>query len=114
MLLEGLKDQTTMRMSQLAESVGTTPPTVTKLIRDLEDKGLITKSPDQEDGRASIISLTDRGREVAASIFHARQESLRRSSPTGAWTTWRGSTRCSSDSGLTCAACLILSTPGLT
>ncbi len=77
MIIEGLKDQASLRMSQLAESVGTTPPTVTKLIRDLENKGLITKSPDQEDGRASIISLTVKGHEVAESIRHARQASLR-------------------------------------
>lgn len=76
MILEGLQDNSTIRMSQLAESVGTTPPTVTKLVRDLESKGLITKSPDDQDGRASIISLTDEGRKVAESIFRARIEGL--------------------------------------
>ena len=77
MILEGLKDNATLRMSQLAESVGTTPPTVTKLVRDLENKGLVTQALDEQDGRASILALTDKGREVAESIRHARQESLR-------------------------------------
>ena len=76
MILEGMKDNGTLRMSQLAESVGTTPPTVTKLVKDLEEKGLVTRTPDDQDGRASILSLTDKGRQVAESIGKARLEGL--------------------------------------
>jgi DNA-binding MarR family transcriptional regulator len=72
LILEGMKDNPTMRMSQLAEYVGTTPPTVTKLVRDLESKGLVDKTPDELDGRASIINLTDAGHQVAESIIRAR------------------------------------------
>jgi DNA-binding MarR family transcriptional regulator len=76
MILEGVKDNATLRMSQLADSVGTTPPTVTKLVKDLEDRGLITRTPDEQDGRASILSLTEKGRQVAESIRQARLEGL--------------------------------------
>jgi DNA-binding MarR family transcriptional regulator len=76
MILEGVKDNATLRMSQLAESVGTTPPTVTKLVKDLEERGLITRTPDEQDGRASILSLTEKGRQVAESIGQARLEGL--------------------------------------
>lgn len=76
MILEGLKDDVTMRMSQLAESVGTTPPTVTKLVRDLEERGLVTRASDEQDGRASILRLTARGQEVLEAIGQARLESL--------------------------------------
>jgi DNA-binding MarR family transcriptional regulator len=77
MILEGMKDNPTMRMSQLAEYVGTTPPTVTKLVRELEHRGLIARRPDAGDGRASILSLTEKGRQVAEEIWHARLEGLR-------------------------------------
>jgi len=78
MLLEGMNENDGLRMSQLAEYVGTTPPTVTKIVRELEDRGLVTRRPDDDDGRASILSLTDKGRQVAESIGHARLEDLGR------------------------------------
>jgi DNA-binding MarR family transcriptional regulator len=76
MILEGVKDNATLRMSQLAASVGTTPPTVTKLVKDLEERGLLTRTPDDQDGRASILSLTEEGRKVAESIRRARLHEL--------------------------------------
>ncbi len=76
MILEGLKDDAPLRMSQLAESVGTTPPTVTKLVKDLEEKGLVARVSDEQDGRASILSLTTKGQEVAEAIGQARLQSL--------------------------------------
>jgi DNA-binding MarR family transcriptional regulator len=77
LILEGMKDNDNLRMSQLAEYVGTTPPTVTKLVRELENRGLITRRPDADDGRASILSLTGEGRRVAERIGRARLEGLR-------------------------------------
>jgi DNA-binding MarR family transcriptional regulator len=76
LILEGVKDTATVRMSQLAASVGTTPPTVTKLVKDLEERGLITRTPDEQDGRASILSLTEKGGQVAEAIFRARLQDL--------------------------------------
>jgi DNA-binding MarR family transcriptional regulator len=76
MILEGLRDSATLRMSQLAESVGTTPPTVTKLVRDLENKGLVTRALDEQDGRASILALTEKGRQTLEAIIQARLEGL--------------------------------------
>jgi DNA-binding MarR family transcriptional regulator len=77
MILEGMKDNVRVRMSELAKLVGTTPPTVTKLIKDLEGKGLIDRTPDEQDGRASIVSLTEEGRRIAEAITGARLEALR-------------------------------------
>jgi DNA-binding MarR family transcriptional regulator len=77
LILEGVKDNATLRMSQLAESVGTTPPTVSKLVRELEERGLVTRTPVEEDGRASILGLTGKGRQVAEDIGRARLEGLR-------------------------------------
>jgi DNA-binding MarR family transcriptional regulator len=85
MILEGLKDNATLRMSQLAESVGTTPPTVTKLVRDLENRGLVTRALDEQDGRASILALTDKGRQTVEAIIQGRLQALQQ--VLTAWTT---------------------------
>ena len=77
LILEGMKENATVRKSELAELVGTTPPTVTKLIKDLEDKGFVDRTADEQDGRASIVNLTDEGRRVAEAIGRARLEALR-------------------------------------
>jgi DNA-binding MarR family transcriptional regulator len=76
LILEGMRETGTVRMTELAELVGTTPPTVTKLVKELEGKGLIGRTPDEQDGRASIVTLTEAGRQVADSIVAARLEAL--------------------------------------
>ena len=76
LILEGMKENATLRMTELAALVGTTPPTVTKLIKDLEDKGFVNRTPDEQDGRASFVSLTEEGRRVAEAIGRARLEAL--------------------------------------
>jgi DNA-binding MarR family transcriptional regulator len=76
LIMEGVKEDATLRMSQLADSVGTTPPTVTKLVKELEARGLVTRTPVEQDGRASILGLTDKGQQVAEDIGQARLEGL--------------------------------------
>ncbi len=77
LMVEGMKEYGALRMTELAELVGTAPPTVTKLIKDLEGKGLVNKTPDEQDGRVSIVSLTEEGQRVAEAIGSARLEALR-------------------------------------
>jgi DNA-binding MarR family transcriptional regulator len=76
LIMEGMKENETVRMTELAELAGTTPPTVTKLIKDLEGKGFVDRTPDEQDGRASIVGLTEEGRRVADAIGRARLEAL--------------------------------------
>ncbi len=76
LMLEAMKENASVRMTELAELVGTTPTTVTKMIRDLESRGFVDRTPDDQDGRASILSLTDEGSQVAQAIGQARLEAL--------------------------------------
>lgn len=76
LIMQGMKDNGKLRMTELAGLVGTTPPTVTKLIKDLEDRGLVDRAPDEQDGRASFVSLTMEGRRVAQAIGRARVDAL--------------------------------------
>ncbi|MBM7774611.1 DNA-binding MarR family transcriptional regulator [Actinokineospora baliensis] len=51
---------------QLADFTGLEPLYVSKLVRSLEQAGLLTRTPDPADSRAMLLSLTDHGSEVAA------------------------------------------------
>lgn len=57
--LLGLDDP--KRVSDLAVMLRITRPTMTKQIARLESAGFIARSDDPTDGRAVIVSLTDRG-----------------------------------------------------
>jgi DNA-binding MarR family transcriptional regulator len=78
LIVEGLRVHDNVRITDLAKLVGTAPPTVTKLIKDMERRGLVTRTADEQDGRASIVGLTAEGRRVAEAIIAARIEALRR------------------------------------
>jgi DNA-binding MarR family transcriptional regulator len=77
LILEQMKDDGTTRMTELAQAVGVTSTTVTRRIQDLEKCGLILRTPDGQDGRASIVTLSEEGRQVADLVGRARFEILR-------------------------------------
>jgi DNA-binding MarR family transcriptional regulator len=49
--------------SELAEIEGVKRPTATRILRGLEAEGLIERTPDPNDGRSALISITGEGRE---------------------------------------------------
>jgi DNA-binding MarR family transcriptional regulator len=49
--------------SELAEIEGVKRPTATRILRGLEAEGLIERTPDPNDGRSALISITAEGRE---------------------------------------------------
>jgi DNA-binding MarR family transcriptional regulator len=49
--------------SELAEIEGVKRPTATRILRGLEGEGLIERTPDPNDGRSALISITAEGRE---------------------------------------------------
>ncbi|MCR2784757.1 MULTISPECIES: winged helix DNA-binding protein [unclassified Microbacterium] len=54
------------RASDLATNLRVTRPTMSKQLSRLDAAGLIAKSPDPADGRATIVSLTEAGARVFA------------------------------------------------
>jgi DNA-binding MarR family transcriptional regulator len=58
-----------VRLTELTASEQVTQPGMTQLISRLERAGLVERRPDPDDGRASLISITDAGRQV----FEARR-----------------------------------------
>jgi len=49
--------------SELAEIERVKRPTATRILRGLEEAGLVARTPDPKDGRSALISLSGEGRE---------------------------------------------------
>ncbi|HEX3082625.1 MAG TPA: MarR family transcriptional regulator [Candidatus Saccharimonadia bacterium] len=58
-----LMDNTALRPSDLAAALGVKPPVVTVQLRDLEKRKLVVRTQAEGDSRASVIKLTDAGRQ---------------------------------------------------
>lgn len=61
---------------ELADIERVQPPTMTKIVAKLEDRGLIQRTPHPSDGRQVILSATEAGREVHAQFERLRDEWL--------------------------------------
>jgi DNA-binding MarR family transcriptional regulator len=64
--------------SGLASAEGVRPQSMATIVAALEQRGLIERTPDPEDGRRQVVSLTGQGRRRAVSDRQARQEWLAR------------------------------------
>jgi DNA-binding MarR family transcriptional regulator len=62
-LLATLHRAGSMPAVALAAEEGLAPQSLTRLLQQLEDKAMIERTPDPQDGRAKIISITVRGRQ---------------------------------------------------
>ena len=61
---------------ELADVERVQPPTMTKIVGKLEDRGLVVRTPHPTDGRQVILAPTDQGRAVHAQFEQARNEWL--------------------------------------
>jgi DNA-binding MarR family transcriptional regulator len=61
-----------LRLSDLAERLRIVPRSTTEVVDALEAAGLAGRSPDPADRRATLVTLTPRGTEVAESARAAR------------------------------------------
>ncbi len=62
--------------SELAELERVQPPTMTKLVAKLEERGLVGRTPHPTDRRQVILSVTESGRAILAQVERARDEWL--------------------------------------
>lgn len=58
-----------MRPTALAEVLATGASHVSKIVRRLESDGLVQRTTDPSDRRATLISLTDEGEKAAQSVY---------------------------------------------
>ena len=64
------------RLSDVAATVELDLSTISRQIRDLVAAGLIARTPDPADGRAALLSLTERGRSVLEAVSESRRRVL--------------------------------------
>jgi DNA-binding MarR family transcriptional regulator len=57
-----------MTATQIAEAATMDAPATSVAVNDLEDRGLVVREADPSNRRCKVISLTDEGRRVVASI----------------------------------------------
>jgi DNA-binding MarR family transcriptional regulator len=63
---------------ELAETERVRPPTMTKIVAKLEERGLVQRTPHPTDGRQVILAATEPGRAVLAQFERQRNEWLAR------------------------------------
>lgn len=51
-------------LASLAAAEGVKPPTMSKLVVELDSLGLVEKSPDPKDGRGLVIAATKQGKKI--------------------------------------------------
>jgi DNA-binding MarR family transcriptional regulator len=74
-----LVDEGPQRLGLLAQAFGLDPSTITRQVQSLEQEQLVERRPDPTDRRASLLDVTDLGREVLTTTRTRRREWLRAS-----------------------------------
>jgi DNA-binding MarR family transcriptional regulator len=67
-----------VRPTELAASLGLSKQAINDLLREFEGKGYITLEPDPDDGRAKLITVTERGQALAAAAAEIGRAAGRR------------------------------------
>jgi DNA-binding MarR family transcriptional regulator len=71
-----LVEEDSPRLCDLAERLGIDSPAVTRKVQQLEHLGLVVRSPDPLDGRASRLLLTSEGKRSIERLLGARRQWL--------------------------------------
>lgn len=75
-LLYVLKVRGALRLGDIADVMQLDASTVSRHVQQLADRGFVERGPDPDDGRASIITLTDDGRAGLTSSYEQRRAIL--------------------------------------
>lgn len=62
-----------LRAGELADRACLDPSTISRHLRSLEDEGYVERTPDPDDGRATLLEVTDAGRNL---VHEARRQKL--------------------------------------
>ena len=62
--------------TELCEELGLDPGYLSRILRGLEKRGLVSKSPSRQDGRQSLLGLTARGRKIFATLDERQNQEV--------------------------------------
>ena len=71
-----LADMPGVGMQELTKRVARDKSQMTRMIRSLENKGLVLRTPSPCDARVSLVTLTDAGEEVVDALRHAVADAI--------------------------------------
>jgi DNA-binding MarR family transcriptional regulator len=77
-VLATLITQGVQRAGALAETEGIAAPVMTRILNSLEDQGYVVRRPDPADRRASLVEVTDTGRDLVLSGRAVRLQAMQR------------------------------------
>lgn len=72
--LKALAQTGEMRAGQLARASLISMPSLTRILRALEERGLILRRPEQRDQRAALLSLTEAGQALVVAVSQGAEE----------------------------------------
>ena len=75
-VLSTLRADGPVRLTLLAATAGVSQPSMTQTVQRLEAEGLATRVSDPEDGRGTLVGITDAGRALLAESRLARRARL--------------------------------------
>lgn len=75
-VLEALYNKGDLKICEIMDKILTTSGNITVVIKNLEKDGLVRKSLDPEDKRATIISITDEGKKIIEEILPSHLENI--------------------------------------
>ena len=75
-VLATLADDGPTRLTGLATAGGITQPAMTQLVGRLERAGLVVRLIDPDDGRATLVDITDAGRALRAQLRQTQRDNL--------------------------------------
>ncbi len=71
------EQETGLHVGMVGQRIGTTPPSASRIIRRLEDRGLIELVRDESDRRFMLVRLTRQGRALRATLIERRRSLIR-------------------------------------
>ena len=60
--------QGSFTITEIAQQIGHSHPSVSKIVAEMSKKGLITEKKDKQDGRKNVVSLSKKGKELTEKI----------------------------------------------
>jgi DNA-binding MarR family transcriptional regulator len=73
-ILKVLSHSGAMRLSALAHLLDLDASTVSRHVRHLEERGLLERTEDPDDGRASRVAISEHGQECLTAVFATRRQ----------------------------------------